>query len=492
MSLHRLAIDSAASYPDALAVAGPDGALTYREVDLAADALAGYLASVGVDRGDRVVVWTDKTTSAVVAFQAVLRVGAAYVPIDGSTPVHRVATIVRDCRPRAICAPDRQASALRRVIGSTTPFVDPGTRRSTNSRVAPVEADPDDLAYILYTSGSTGAPKGVCLTHRNALAFVDWAVRELDARPEDRFSNHAPLTFDLSVLDLYAAFAVGGSVHLVPSEMAYAPEQLVRFLHDREITVWYSVPSALVLMMRDGGLLDVPPPSGLRAVLFAGEPFPIAYLRHLRGWTDARLLNLYGPTETNVCTFHEPVPADFERDRPVPIGTASSGDTVWAVTDDGRVAAPGEEGELVVEGPTVMLGYWGREPHRGAYRTGDLVRVLDEGVFDYLGRRDHMVKVRGHRVELGEVEAVLQSHPGVDEVAVTVEGEGTEARLEAFLVPAVEPPPGLVALKRHCAQRLPRYMIVDAVRHVAALPRTATGKVDRRALVAGLETVATR
>jgi clorobiocin biosynthesis protein CloN4 len=322
----------------------------------------------------------------------------------------------------------------------------------------------------------------VCISHRNARAFVDWAVAELAATPEDRFANHAGLTFDLSVLDLYAAFASGGSVYLIPNELAYAPIQLAELLHEQRFTVWYSVPSALTLMIREGGLLQRPAPESLRALLFAGEPFPISQVRRLAGWTGARLLNLYGPTETNVCTFHEVRPEDLRRDRPVPIGRACSGDTVWAATPDGGTCDPGEEGELWADGPTVMLGYWGRDPQKGPYATGDIVQVLPDGGFDYVGRRDHMVKIRGHRVELGDVEAALAAHPAVDSVAVIVTGEGMQSRLEAFVVPVAGRTPGVLGLKRHSADRLPPYMIADQFHFVAGLPRTGNGKVDRAAL----------
>jgi clorobiocin biosynthesis protein CloN4 len=258
----------------------------------------------------------------------------------------------------------------------------------------------------------------------------------------------------------------------------------VDFVYRERISVWYSVPSALTLMMREGGLLDRPPPAALRAVLFAGEPFPVAQVRELATWTSARLLNLYGPTETNVCTGHEVEPADLARDRPVPIGKATCGDTVWAEKPDGAAAGPGEEGELLVAGPTVMLGYWGGDRQRCPYRTGDIVRVLPGGSFDYVGRRDHMVKVRGHRIELGEVEAALTAHPQVAEAAVIVTGTGITARLEAFVVSWPGCRPSVLALKRHSAGRLPRYMIIDEVHFVTGLPRTRTGKADRAALAA--------
>lgn len=485
MRLHQLAADVAATTPDRLAVAGPDGELSYGRLSARANALAHRLRLAGVVAGDRVLIWSDKSCDSVAGMQAVLRLGAAYVPADGSAPVSRVAGMARDCGARAVLTTGTRLSLITAELGSGTRCLE--LSGPADGPVRPIfeATEPDDLAYILYTSGSTGTPKGVCVSHRAARAFVDWAVALLAARPGDRFANHAAHTFDLSVLDLYAAFSVGASVHLVPAELAYAPVQLTEFLYEEKISIWYSVPSALTLMMRYGELLDRPAPPDLRAVLFAGEPFPIGQVRKLAGWTDARLLNLYGPTETNVCTYHETVPADLARDQAVPIGLAASGDRVWACRDDGRPARVGEEGELIVDGPTVMLGYWGREPQRGPYRTGDIVRVLADGGFDYVGRRDHMVKVRGHRVEPGDVETVLAAHPRVGEACVVVVGEGIDARLTAFTVPA-SGRPGVLELRGHCAERLPLYLIPDDIRVVDTLPRTANGKIDRLALASGM------
>ncbi|MER7015769.1 amino acid adenylation domain-containing protein [Saccharopolyspora sp. NPDC000359] len=483
MSLHALLIDSAARHPDRPAVAGPPGGMSYAELDQVATRLAHRLSTLGAGRGDRVVVWSAKSPTTIAAMQAALRIGAAYVPVDGASPPGRVAAIARDCDAAVLCANGPQVEGLP----PATAWLDlSAPLAGTAEAPEVVSADPDDLAYILYTSGSTGTPKGVSISHGNARAFVDWAARVLRAQHTDRLANHAPLTFDLSVLDLYVAFAAGASVHLVPAELGYAPVQLTEFLHSRGITVWYSVPSVLSMMMRDGGLLDRPAPPALRAVLFAGEPFPIGQVRKLRGWTGARLLNLYGPTETNVCTAHEVADADLRRDRPVPIGKATCGDEVWAEQPDGAVAGPGEEGELVVAGPTVMLGYWGREPQHGPYRTGDVVRVLDDGSFDYVGRLDHQVKVRGNRIELGEVEAAIAQHPAVAEAAAVVRGAGMDARLEAFVVANPGQQLGVLEVKRHLAGKLPRYMIPDGVHLVPSLPRTSNGKTDRGALLRGM------
>ncbi|ONK11247.1 amino acid adenylation domain-containing protein [Streptomyces sp. MP131-18] len=486
MKLHQLLADSARRRPDAVAVHGPEGPVSYRELDALADRYAAALAARGVGPGDRVVIWSRKGLHPIAVMQAALRLGALYVPVTGTNPPARLALIVRSAEPVLVVADEeaeRRARAADWDAAELLGFA-PLLRLADEGAAAPPHhpAGPDEPAYILYTSGSTGAPKGVCISHRAALAFVTWAAAELEVGPADRLSNHAPFNFDLSVFDLYAAFLAGASVHLVPEELAYAPTQLAQFIHDREISVWYSVPSALSQMMREGGLLDGPPPQALRACVFAGEPFAPHHVRTLRqAWPKVRMLNWYGPTETNVCTSYEVTEADLERDTAVPIGSACSGDTV--VLDPEGAA----EGEVVVSGPTVMLGYWGGPRQQGPYRTGDLARRGADGNLTYVGRRDHMVKIRGHRVELGEVEAVIAALDGVAEAAVLVLGQGLAAELHAVVVPAGDKRPSLLAVKRRCAERLPTYMIVDRLSVRAELPRTPNGKLDRRLLLTEAE-----
>jgi amino acid adenylation domain-containing protein len=499
MRLHELVRASAARVPDSLAVSAPDGTMSYAELDAAANQVARTLAALGVTAGDRVGLWLDKSTRAVTAMQGVLRLGAAYVPVDPLSPVSRAAKILGDCEARAVVTTPERSHLLASAGVGASGYLCVGeggagvgwdmVRAQSAAPLPDPQHDPqvgqDELAYILYTSGSTGDPKGVCISHRNALAFVEWAAAELGATGQDRFANHAPFHFDLSVLDLYVAFLAGASVHLIPHEMSYASRLLVDFLRTAKITVWYSVPSVLMLMMDQGGLLEIEAET-LRALLFAGEPFPIKHLCRLREhWPSIRFLNLYGPTETNVCTFYEVTQIPAERVIPVPIGKACSGDRVWARRDDGSVAGPQEQGELIVEGPTVMLGYWGRAPQRGApYATGDLVTLLEDGNYQYLGRRDHMVKIRGYRIELGEVEAALTAHPAISQAVVTVVGEGMDKRLVAFLTSVNGEQLPLLRVKQHCAERLPRHMIIDVVHYLDAIPRTANGKADRRQLQA--------
>ncbi len=463
--LPALVRDAARRTPHAPAVRDGDATATYAELDRLADRYAHALAAKGVRPGDRVVLWTAKSIDTVAAMQATLRLAAVYVPLTPSNPPSRVRRIADGCAATAVLC-DEPVDGDPRFVGLTA------LRTAPDAPFPDRHTTPDACAFILYTSGSTGEPKGVCISHRNALAFVHWAAAETGLAPDDRLANHAPFNFDLSVFDLYGAFRAGACVDLVPAALAYAPEALTQFLVKRDITVWYSVPSALQLMASDGGMLDQGPPPCLRVCVFAGEPFPIADVLRLRAsWPGVRMFNWYGPTETNVCTSYEVTARDLSRTRPLPIGTAASADRVWL-----------EDGEIVVDGPTVMLGYWGHPPQEGPYRTGDLGRLDPDGNLEYAGRRDHMIKVRGHRVEPGEIEAVLAAHPAVAAVAVVVTGSGLDARIHAVVVPVDGSRPTTLGLKARCAAHLPAYMVIDAMRLVAELPRTANGKVDRAAL----------
>jgi len=516
-TLHDLLRASAERFPDRVAVQAGELSLTYSELDAASDRLAETLQAHGVARGDRVGLFLPKSVEAVVALYGAMKAGAAYVPIDPHAPVHRGAIVAADCTVKAMVATPGRAiemltalaerghrPALTVVVGGGGPDADlPGAsmawlEATETERAAPrVAVGERDLAYILYTSGSTGVPKGVMLSHRNALAFVEWCAERIGVGPEDRLSNHAPLHFDLSVFDLYVAALGGAAVVLVPEEVAYLGGSLVEFIRGQAITVWYSVPSALMLITK--AIRDRSALAGLRTVVFAGEVYPTQRLRELQALVPGvDLWNLYGPTETNVCTYHRigELPDD---DRPIPIGRSCEGTDAFVVTAEGGPGTVGEEGELFVDGPTVMQGYWGRpdrtaevlvrhplSPEREApvYRTGDLVRLRTDGEFDFLGRRDHQIKSRGYRIELGEIEAAINAHPEVEEsVAVAVpHGEWGTAVVAYVVIRTGATGLGERALQRHVASRLPRYMVPMRVEVVESLPRTSTGKIDRTRL----------
>lgn len=494
MKLCDLVLQRAAIASETLAVQGPDASLTYGELDRMANRFAQELAQRGVRRGQRVGIWLDKSSCMVAAMQGVLRLQAIYIPLDPLSPASRIHTIIHDCDMQMLITTQQRSEGLLDTGLQDVQCLDVASETTgmiwkdlvTLSRAILIEAGSyaSEIAYILYTSGSTGKPKGVCISNRNALAFIQWALDILRATPADRFASHAPFHFDLSVLDIYVAFAAGATVFLIPDTVSFIPQYLVNCIVQEQLTVWYSVPSVLTLMMEYGGFLDLSS-LPLRAILFAGEPFPRKQLQRLyQRWSkNTRLFNLYGPTETNVCTFYEVTHLADESEDSIPIGKPCSGDRVWAQKEDGTVALPGEEGELMVVGPTVMVGYWG-QPEQGdkPYATGDIVRLREDGNYLYLGRRDRMVKIRGHRIELDEIEATLERHHAIAEAAVVTIGKDLETRLIAFIVTATSDVPSLLDIKRHCAEQLPRYMIVDEVHQVSSLPRTRNGKIDRLSL----------
>ena len=500
----RRSAERAGAHP---AVVGPGGAMTYAELDERSARLATGLRELGVAPGDRVAVSAAKSPDVVTALYAVMRAGAAYVPIDPLAPPRRAAAVLADSGARVLCADSKRTDRITSAAETPQPLAIVGLDTRVTGAECTVEDldrfEPDleergcesDLAYILYTSGSTGAPKGVMLTHRNALAFAEWAVGRFAVTAEDRVVSHAPFHFDLSVFDLYGAALAGASVHLFGEGEEGFGASMAAIVRDRAITVWYSVPSALVLL---SGVADRHDLASLRVVLFAGEVFPTKHLRRLRALVPtARLANLYGPTETNVCTYHEVSGELPEDDKAIPIGRACENQEVFALDTELRPVAQGEVGELWVRGPTVMKGYWAdtdrtvsslrqnplheRFPDP-SYRTGDLVRLLPEGSYEFLGRRDHQVKSRGYRIELGEIEAALLSHPAVTEAAVIPRPDDAIGNLLVAFVASDEPIAEL-DLKRHCAQSLPRYMLPDAIHGGLALPKTSTGKVDRHGLM---------
>jgi amino acid adenylation domain-containing protein len=532
--LQQLLTESAARAPQRPAVAAGERFLTYAELDQLSNQVARTLLAQGVVPGDRVGILARKSAAAVVAVFGVLKAGACYVPLDPKSPAGRLAAIMADSGiavvladqaavPQAFALAGR-VTQLRTVIvtgphwgreaaggpawstGPGTPFRRPAVVSwgavldEAGDALAGDRAIETDLAYVLYTSGSTGVPKGVMISHRASLTFVEWAAACAGLWAEDRVCSPAPLHFDLSVFDIFASCKAAACMTVVPEMTSMFPARLAEWIERERISVWYSVPSVLTMLVTYGNLpgSDL---SRLRAVIFAGEVFPAKHLTRLMAELPrARYLNWYGPTETNVCTWYEIPSGSGALTAPVPIGRACANTDVFMVTSDGRrTSQPGEVGELYVRGPALMHGYWGqpektrqvlvRSPFQQAYeerayRTGDLVTLDADGNYVFLGRRDGMVKTRGYRVELGEVETALYEHPAIREaVVLPVPDELLGSRLRAIV--CTDGADGLTReqVLDHCRRRLPGYMVPDAVEFCAALPRTSTGKVDRARLV---------
>jgi amino acid adenylation domain-containing protein len=517
--LHHLLEASVMRHGDKPAVVDRSRVMTYADLDLLSNRLARLLLERGVSSGDRVGLYLEKSAESIIAIYGVLKAGGVYVPLDPQAPLSRVAYVTRNCDIRWLITGKEKAGSWAELVQQAPQISglivlnanDESLKDLSVGAVAldqtALQAQADsapvvhrisfDLGYILYTSGSTGNPKGVMLSHRNALAFVDWAVDEYGVGANDRLSNHAPLHFDLSIFDIFAAARAGGTLVLVPTEISVFPIEIARFIERNEITIWYSVPSLLSKLSEKANLRPGSLPR-LRTILFAGEVFPVKYLRRLMlQLPHVRFSNLYGPTETNVCTWYDVTAPPDEAAEPIPIGRAIGDVEVFAVKDDGARAEDGEVGELLVRGPTVMQGYWddpertnrglvsdplGRPEH--VYRTGDLVRQESDGCFRLLGRRDAQIKSRGYRIELGEIETALYRHPAVAEcAAIAVPDEMITNRLVAIV--ALKYPTEMSAFHQWCADIIPRYMIPETFEILESLPKTSTGKIDRQALARG-------
>ena len=359
---------------------------------------------------------------------------------------------------------------------------------------------PGDLAYIMYTSGSTGEPKGIMHTHGSGYSYAAASAALYRVNADDRLSNHSPLHFDMSTFDYFSGPLAGATTIVVPESYSVLPASMSQLVQDERLSIWYSVPLALIQMLTRG-VLEQRDLSSLRWVLFGGEPFPPRHLQELmRRLPHARFSNVYGPAEVNQCTYYN-VPASYADElttTSVPLGTMWPAATGRVVDTNDKPVEIGAEGELLVATATMMQGYWKR-PDLNArafldiagegdvpvryYRTGDIVRRREDGLMDFVGRSDRQVKVRGYRVELDEVERALVAHPQVNEcAAIVVSGaQETNEICVAFLSDPGAAPTDREVLK-HLRSLLPTYALPTRIVALDGFPRTGSGKVDRNAL----------
>jgi amino acid adenylation domain-containing protein len=496
MCLHHLFERQVARTPTALAVCGDDRSITYAELERWSNRLAHRLHRMGIGPGDFVALYLERSSAMIAAILSTLKAGAAYVPLDLGTPAERLRLVLADTGAPVLLS---QRSVLHRLpeCGIAPICVDdPAADSEEDDESRPPDSGlcSDDLAYVIYTSGSTGRPKGVMVEHRAIANTVAWRDKDLPIYLHDRVLFNMPYTFDPSLCTIFPTLAVGARLILAAPGEEYEPHRLIERVIRDGVTILESPPPILRLMLDDPLFAAC---GTLRWVCCGGEAMPRDLPRRLVDQLDVTLYNLYGPTEAAVdttwwtCRRDDPRPA-------VPIGRPIANTRVYVLDAKRQPVPPGVPGELYIGGAGLARGYLNdpgataarfvpdafvASPGARLYRTGDRCRWLSDGTIDFLGRLDDQVKVRGFRVELGEVEATLLSHPQVREAAVTAHTSGGETRLIAYFAGhTASTPPTPQTLRDHLKRHLPGYMVPASFVLLESLPRTTGGKVNRRAL----------
>jgi D-alanine--poly(phosphoribitol) ligase subunit 1 len=472
--------------PNRTAHVSRHGRLTYGELARRSDAVADHLRRTLPDGRAPVAVLGHKEQGVPVAFLGAIKAGRAYVPIDTVVPSQRVERTVAAAGAAATLTP-ADIAAIPDARGPVVPY--------------PLTAD--DPFYIMFTSGSTGDPKGVVITLGCLMSYLDWLLGEQAFAPEEHFLNVVPYSFDVSVMDTYGALTTGGTVYSVTREDVANPKQLFAFLAAADLTTWVSTPSFAQMCLAERSFAAALLPR-LRRFLFCGETLaPEVAAQLLDRFPQARVWNTYGPTETTVAVTSVRVDREvLARYSPLPIGRPMPGSRIALLDDDGREVPDGERGQIVIAGPSVSPGYLGRPDlteraffvldGRRAYRTGDWGRYRD-GLLFFEGRMDGQIKLHGYRIELADVEANLRALPGVrDAVVLPVLRNGAADSLAAFVIlnerPAGSDFQTANGLRTRLGERLPAYMLPRKFHVLDSFPMNANGKADRRQLAERLAT----
>lgn len=514
--LHDVFIESVRKNPEKLAVVEENGkSISYEELDILSNRFAHAFGEMKPSVREKPYVGILSTVHihSIAAVLGTLKIAAAYVPLDDSSPVDRLQAIVESARLDIICVDPVfyekyrdlfSMSSIEKVIlldfseikeDRAISFSElmrfPSDSPGIVSQVA------DDLAYVLHTSGSTGVPKGIMLTHRNARTFVDWMQKEFQLKAEDVFISRAPFKFDLSIFDLFNCFKAGAKLVCYDWKEKRPLEEkhvsYVRLMEKEKVTVFYTTPSTFIVLMNRGKLDQHK--LALRQLMYAGEPFPIPKLRRLLDlFPGMAIANIYGPTETNIITYYK-IKGPIDSDDPIPLGHVVDDTEILVVSEDAkRICKDGEIGELWCRGGTVTLGYLGMEEKTKEslivspfhsypcifWRTGDFGFKDALGLLHYRGRRDHMVKVKGFRIELGEIESALALYPDFEEFCVTAvpdDAYGHRLYCHYSLIKGKDSGEGI--LREFLSKYLPDYMIPYRFIYHKSLPKTSSGKIDR-------------
>jgi len=479
----------AARNPEAIALIAGDKQVTYREVDDQSTLLAAYLRSLGVRSGTLVGVAMGRTEKLVISLLAILKAGGAYVPLDPNYPQERLSWVVDDAKI-AVLLTTPEANAGLNIDRARINVVDVDDPSSFgySAKDFSLQGSDEDLAYVIYTSGSTGKPKGVMIENRNVVSFFRGMDRAIGCEPGTWLAVTS-ISFDISVLELLWTLTRGFMVVIhADAGSDKMAEEIVR----HQVTHLQMTPSLARMLTLDGRNLSAL--RSLRQLLLGGEAVPASLIHHLRREFKGQILNMYGPTETTIWSTTYQVE---EIGASVPIGGPIEGTELHILDSEFGPVPNGEVGELFIAGEGVARGYWGRPdlsaerfltipnvtPYR-LYRTGDLARFLPDGNLEYLGRADYQIKLRGHRIEPGEIEALLEKFPNVVQAVVVLrEDREGDTRLVAYLVSKLGTSVEVGALRKALESELPEYMVPSSFVFLSALPLTDNGKIDRKALL---------
>jgi amino acid adenylation domain-containing protein len=492
LCLHELIEAQAERTPEATAVVGQDGALTYRQLQQRANQLARHLLQLGVQAEDLVGVYLDRSAEMVAALLGILKAGAAYLPLDPLFPPERIALMLDDAHSPLIVTQQRLREELPPHQAQVVCL--DGDRQQIAGRSAERPAmavAAEQLAYVIYTSGSTGKPKGVQIPHAAVVNFLRSMAERPGMAAGERLLAVTTLSFDISVLELFLPLSVGGTVEVVAREAVADAGRLVERLSGGEVDVMQATPTTWRMLV-EAGWAGNPQ----LKILCGGEAFPPELAEALLPRCGS-LWNMYGPTETTIWSSVHQVQA---AGGPVPLGEPIANTQFYLLDRYGNLTPEGVPGELHIGGRGLARGYrnrpeltrekfiadpFGAGPESRLYRTGDLARYQSDGELEFLGRLDHQVKVRGFRIELGEIEAALSGHAMVRSAVVAARDDGRgQTQLVGYLLCEGESRPSVGALREHLRKGLPEYMLPSAFVFLEAFPLTPNGKVDRRALPA--------